>query len=82
MKMEHEAIPWLGVQTPFGGMQVIARAGQGLIGMAEQFKELTSKIVQHEMREGKCAKIFDDIYVGRQTPKKSRTKLHLNFGKI
>ena len=71
MKMKHEAIPWLGVQTPFGGMRVIARAGQGLMGMAEQFEELTSKILQHEMMEGKCAKIVDDIYVGGQTQKEA-----------
>ena len=50
--MKDDAIPWLGVQTPFGGMRVMARAGQGLMGMAEQFEELTSKILKQEMKEG------------------------------
>ena len=32
--MRKDAIPWLGIQTPFGGLRVIARSGQGLAGMA------------------------------------------------
>ena len=46
LKMHESAIPWLGIQTPFGGMRVISRAGQGLMGMAEEFEELTSKILK------------------------------------
>ena len=71
LKMKTNAIPWLGVQTPFGGMRVMARAGQGLMGMAEHFEELTSKILQQEMQEGICSKIVDDIYVGGQTQKET-----------
>ena len=67
--MRQDAIPWLGIQTPFGGMRVVARAGQGLMGMAEQFEELTSKILKEEMMEGTCAKIVDDIYIGGETMK-------------
>ena len=71
MKMREEAVPWLGIQTPFGGMRVITRAGQGLMGMAEEFEELTSKILKEEMAEGITAKIVDDIYVGGQTQKEA-----------
>ena len=71
LKMRDSAIPWLGVQTPFGGMRVIARAGQGLMGMAEEFEELTSKILKQEMQEGICAKIVDDIYIGGQSQKET-----------
>ena len=71
LNMRADAIPWLGVQTPFGGMRVIARAGQGLMGMAEEFEELTSKILKQEMQEGLCAKIVDDIYIGGQTQKET-----------
>ena len=55
LKMRQDAIPWLGIQTPFGGMRVVARAGQGLMGMAEQFEELTSKILKEGIQEGTCA---------------------------
>ena len=46
--MRPNSIPWLGIQTPFGGMRVMARAGQGLMGMAEQFEEFTSKVLKEE----------------------------------
>ena len=78
LKMSKEAIPWLGIQTPFGGMRVIARAGQGLMGMAEEFEELTSKILKEEMMEGICVKIVDDIYVGGKTEKEAA----LNYTRI
>ena len=78
LKMRQDAIPWLGIQTPFGGMRVIARAGQGLMGMAEEFEELTSKILKEEMQEGICAKIVDDIYVGGG----NETETALNYIRI
>ena len=65
--MAKEDIPWLGIQTPFGGLRVMARSGQGLAGMAEEFDELMSKILKEEMREGICTKIVDDCYMGGAT---------------
>ena len=78
LKMKEDAIPWLGIQTPFGGMRVVARAGQGLLGMAEEFEELTSKILKEEMQEGICSKIVDDIYIGGKTQKETA----LNYVRI
>ena len=69
--MSKQAIPWLGVQTPFGGLRVIARSGQGLLGMAEEFDELLSKVLKEELKAGKCCKIVDDVYVGGQTQKEA-----------
>ena len=65
--MDKRDIPWLGVQTPFGGLRVMSRSGQGLAGMAEEFDELTSKILKEEMKEGICGKIVDDCYIGGST---------------
>ena len=65
--MAREDIPWLGVQTPFGGMRVMARSGQGLTGMAEEFDELTSKILKDELKDGIMVKIVDDCYIGGDT---------------
>ena len=78
LKMRTKDIPWLGIQTPFGGMRVMARAGQGLMGMAEEFEELTSKILKQEMQEGICTKIVDDIYIGGQ----SQRETALNYIRI
>ena len=66
-QMSRNDIPWLGVQTPFGGLRVMARSGQGLAGMAEEFDELTAKILKDELKDGICTKIVDDCYVGGQT---------------
>ena len=64
IKMSDKSIPWLGVQTPFGGLRVMSRSGQGLLGQAEEFNEVLSKVLGEELKEGLCTKIVDDIYVG------------------
>ena len=69
--MAYEDIPWLGVQTPFGGLRVMARSGQGLAGMAEEFDELTSKILKDELKDGVMIKIVDDCYIGGDTQEKA-----------
>ena len=68
--MAKQAIPWLGIQSPFGGLRVIARSGQGLMGMAEEFDELLAKILKDELQEGICDKIVDDVVIGGKTPEK------------
>ena len=73
IKMDEESVPWLGVQTPFGGMRVIARSGQGLMGQAEEFNEVLSMILKDEMKEGICVKIVDDVYVGGGNQKDAAT---------
>ena len=67
IKMSDKSIPWLGVQTPFGGLRVIARSGQGLLGQAEEFDEVLAKVLKQELMDGICTKIVDDIYVGGET---------------
>ena len=67
--MAPEAIPWLGIQTPFGGLRVMSRSGQGLMGMAEEFDELIAKILKQELKDGICDKIVDDVVIGGTTPK-------------
>ena len=49
--MAKEAIPWMGVQTPFGGLRAVVRSGQRLMGMAEEFDELLAKILKEELKE-------------------------------
>ena len=42
----------------------MSRSGQGLAGMAEEFDELTAKILKEEIKDGICVKIVDDCYIG------------------
>ena len=53
--------------TPFGGLRVLARSGQGLIGQSEELDELMAKILHQEMKEGIITKIQDDIIIGGDT---------------
>ena len=69
--MSKDAIPWLGVQTPFGGLRVMSRSGQGLAGMGEECDELTARVLKQELQDGICAKIADDIVVGGDTQKEA-----------
>ena len=66
-KMAKDALPWLGVQTPFGGLRVMGRSGQGLGGQAEEYDELMAKVLKEELRDGVCEKIVDDVFVGGDT---------------
>ena len=59
--------PYLGIMTPFGGLRVLPRSGQGLIGQSEELDELMAKILKEEMQEGIITKIQDDIVIGGDT---------------
>ena len=37
---------WLGIMTPFSGLRVLMRSGQGLLGQSEDLDELMAKILR------------------------------------
>ena len=65
--MAQSSLPWLGIMTPFGGLRVITRSAQGLLGMSEEFTLLIRKIIKEELQAGKCVQLVDDIIVGGKT---------------
>ena len=65
--MSPDSFQWLGIMTPFGGLRVITRSGQGLLGMSEEFNLLVRRILQEELQAGKCTQLIDDIIVGGET---------------
>ena len=62
--MQEKDQQWLGILTPFSGLRVLARSGQGLIGESEQLDQLLAKVFKEEMMEGRMARIQDDIVIG------------------
>ena len=58
---------WLGIITPFGGLRVLTRSGQGLLGQSKELDELLAKVMQDKMAAGICMKIQDNVIVGGDT---------------
>lgn len=69
--MSSEDYEWLGITTPFGGLRFLKRSGQGLIGQSEELDEMLYKVLGAEMKEGKLARIADDLYIGAPTPREA-----------
>ena len=65
--MAPESYPWLGIMTPFGGLRVMSRSAQGLLGMSEEFSLLIREILKDELKQAKCCQLIDDIIVGGNT---------------
>ena len=65
--MSASSIPWLGVMTPFGGLRVITRSAQGLLGMSEEFSLMIRRIIKEELQAGRAVQLVDDIIVGGDT---------------
>ena len=55
---------WMGVRTPFKGVRVLTRAGQGLLNSEHDLDELISRILGNELAQGICYAERDDIAVG------------------
>ena len=68
--------------TPFSGLRVLARSGQGLLGQSEELDQLMSKILSKEIKEGKAVKIQDNIIVGGDTQLEAATNYILILEKL
>ena len=80
--------------TPFSGLRVLTRSGQGLLGQSEELDKLMAKILGDEIKKGRATKIQDDIIIGSSTKlrqnlretlsgeSKSRTREDDNLSKV
>merc|ERR1711989_238698 len=57
---------WLGIMTPFSGLRVLTRSGQGLLGQSEELDKLMAKVLGKDIKEGRATKIQVDIIIGGQ----------------
>ena len=58
---------YLGIMTPFGGLQVLSRSGQGLIRQSKELDKLMAKVLKQEIEEVIITKIQDNIIIGGDT---------------
>ena len=61
--MADDVQQWLGIMTPFSGLRVLARSGQGLLGQSEELDELMAKVLGEDIKEGRAIKLQDDIII-------------------
>ena len=54
---------YLGIQTPYKGVRVMTRTGQGLLGSDVELGELLSRVLGQEIYTGICVAIRDDIII-------------------
>ena len=80
--MSSDSLPWLGLASPFGGLRVITRSAQGLLGMSEEFSLLLRKILKEELQQGKCCQLVDDIIVGGNTQQEAADNYLLILQKL
>ena len=68
---------WLGVMTPFKGVRVLIRAGQGLLNSEAELDELLERVLGQHIASGICEIARDDIQVRRDTIDQAITNWNL-----
>ena len=58
---------WLGIRTPFRGVRVLTRSGQGLLNSETELDELIGRVLGDEILAGICYAERDDIIIGGNT---------------
>ena len=58
---------WTGVMTPFKGVRVLTRAGQGLLNSEAELDELLERVLGPHISSGICQIARDDIQIGGNT---------------
>ena len=53
--------------TPYKGVRVLTRTGQGLLGSDVELEELLCRVLGHDISKGHCIAIRDDIIIGGNT---------------
>ena len=58
---------FLGVMTPFRGIKVMTRLGQGLLNSDVELDQALAQVLGDEMTEGFCCVTRDDLFIGGGT---------------
>ena len=75
IEMKKSSQKYCGVHTPYRGLLVYNVGVMGLPGVEVALEELTCLVLGDMVKDGKLAKLADDIIVGGDTPE----ELHANF---
>ena len=75
IKMKKSSQKYCGVHTPFRGLLVYNVGVMGLPGVEVALEELTCLILGDLVKEGRVAKIADDLFVGGNSPEELQSNL-------
>ena len=67
MHMDKRDYSYLGVMTPFKGLRIMSRSGQGLLNSDTELKELVGKVLGEEISKNICKVVADDLVIGGPT---------------
>ena len=62
--LDENSMKWCGTQTPYRGLRCYAVSAQGMPGSSETLEELMCTVLGQLVRDGRAARIADDLYVG------------------
>ena len=64
IKIDRKLWKYLGVMTPYRGIRVLTRLGQGLVNSDNHLEQVVTRVLGDEMLAGKCLIARDDLIVG------------------
>ena len=64
LPVEKKLWSYLGIMTPFKGIRVMTRTGQGLLGSDVELEQLLARVLGDEISDGICMTVHDDIVIG------------------
>ena len=67
MHMDKRDYPYLGIMSPYKGLRIMSRSGQGLLNSDTELKELVAKVLGEEIAQNKCKVVADDLVIGGVT---------------
>ena len=67
MKVHKKLWKYLGAITPFRGIKVMARLGQGLLNADVELDQAMARVLGDKMTEGICVMARDDLVTGGNT---------------
>lgn len=82
LEMKRDSKRFCGVHTPFKGLLVYNRGVMGLPGVEVALEELTCLLLGDMVKNGKVAKIADDLFIGGNSVEELRHNFHLVLQKL
>ena len=73
LPMKKESKRFCGVHTPYRGLLVYNRGVMGLPGVEVALEELTCLLLGELVKQGKVAKLADDLFIGGNSPEELRS---------